>query len=326
MDLSEVTSPTLAAILRLFAHAKITVFSQDEQLRYRWIENPPDCWAATGIAGKPETDVLPPKAAALASAAKREVLTSGRAQWTDLWVETSRGTRYFDLFVAPQREQAGRIVGVEGLCVEVTDRRAHDATMESVAREQAHRTKNLLAVIQGLGTQTARSSASTEDFIEAFRGRIQSISRSQDLSIGPKRHGAKLSHLIETQVHPYVADIGRQLAFAGEDRYLTPTGALHVGLAFYELCIAATQFGSLAAPGGKVTVSATLVDSPDGTRPPCLEVIWRECGGVNGGAIEGFAKVLLQRIVPAAVGGQAAISETDAGRSYRLTIADTEFE
>jgi len=319
--------PNLAAILRLLAHAKVTVFAQDAQLRYRWIENPPQTWGAADVAGKSEVEVLPAKAAVIATAIKREVLDSGRAQWSELAVENHRGTQYFDLYVEPAHgpDETGQQAGVMGLAIDITDRRAHAATMESVAREQAHRTKNLLAVIQSLGTQTARSSASIEDFIESFRGRIQSISRSQDLSIGGKREGARLSELIASQVHPYMSDIGRQFSFAGEDCYLTATGALHVGLAFYELCIVATQSGSLSAADGRVAVTATVCE-PSQDRPRCLEVAWSEVDGPTAPAVDGFSKAMLERIVPAAVGGQASMTETAAGRRYTLTIAAAEFE
>lgn len=316
----------LAAILRLLGNAGVTAFAQDTNLRYRWIENPPAGWNVDAAAGKSDLDILPAKAAALATSAKREVLNSGRAQWIDFRVEDRHGTRHFDLYLEPEYDPSGNLAGISGLAVDVTDRRAHAATMESVAREQAHRTKNLLAVIQSLGTQTARSSASTEDFIESFRGRIQSISRSQDLSIGARRRGAKLSELIEAQVHPYINDVEHRFAFIGEDRYLNAAGALHVGLALYELCIASTQSGSLSQADGKVEVAAAIVDDPAGSRPRCLEVTWRETRRRATQAIDGFSKVLLERIVPAAVGGRATISENEAGRRYALTIAGTEFE
>jgi len=325
MEITLQDPPNLVAILRLLAQAKVTVFAQDADLRYRWIENPPETWHAADVAGKSEVDILPAKAAAMATAVKREVLDSGRAQWSELAVENHRGTRYFDLYIEPADGlKVGQSVGLVGLAIDVTDRRAHAATMESVAREQAHRTKNLLAVIQSLGTQTARSSASTEDFIESFRGRIQSISRSQDISIGPKRHGAKLSELIASQVHPYISEMER-FAFTGKDCYLSATGALHVGLAFYELCIAATQSGSLSVVDGKVALTAEVSNAAK-DRPRHLELTWSEIGGPAAPPIDGFSRALLERIVPAAVGGKATISETENGRRYALTIAGTEFE
>lgn len=198
--------------------------------------------------------------------------------------------------------------------------------MDAVAKELSHRTKNLLAVIQSLGTQTARSSDSTEDFIETFRGRIQSISRSQDLSIEATRHGAKLSDLVRTQVHPYVADIDRQFEFYGTDRYLTANSALHVGLALYELCISAVKSGALSTPGGKVRFAAEIVEgSDDGTRRN-LDITWCESNGPTSPPFEGFSKALLERVVPAAVGGRATLTDVAPGRCYALSIAQSEFD
>jgi two-component sensor histidine kinase len=326
--MNEQTPPpaNIATILRLLANAKVTAFAQDADLRYRWIENPPDGWIATDVDGRSEADFLPAKPAALATAVKREVLETGRARWTPLTVDKGERTQHFDLYVEPDHDGRGAVVGVAGLAVDITARHKQAATIDAVSREQAHRTKNLLAVIQSLGTQTARSAASTEDFIETFRGRIQSISRSQDLSIGPTRHGARLSDLIETQLHPYLIDIERQVAFSGEDRYLTAAGALHVGLALYELCITAIECGALSVPVGKVSIAAAIVDEATAGRPRRLDLTWRESGGPLARPVDGFSKILLERIVPAAVGGRATMSETDSGRSYELTIADSEFE
>jgi two-component sensor histidine kinase len=317
--------PDLDRILRVLGHASTTVFSQDTGLRYRWIESPPKSWKAANIAGRSDADVLSPAAAAIATAAKHEVLSSGHSQWVDLAVETDQGTEYFDLFVEPERDKAGTIVGIIGLAINGTNRRKQAETLEAVARDLSHRSKNLLAVIQSLATQTARAAPSPEVFIEEFRGRIQSISRSQDLSIGAKHRGAHLAELVETQVVPYVIDPSRRIDFKGVDCQLTPNAALHVGLALYELCIDAVRSGALSVPTGKVLVTAELVAaSPPATDKP-LRMTWRESDGPNGADADGFGKILLERIVPQSVGGRAALTQTDRGRSYELTISPSEF-
>jgi len=195
----------LLQILRLLGHAAVTVFSQDIDLRYRWIEGPPRSWKASDILGKSDAEVLPPTAAAVAVSAKREALSSGRPQWADLVVENNGASDYFDLFVEPDFDAAGVIIGVVGLALNVSDRRKQAETLEAVARDLSHRSKNLLAVIQSLATQTARAASSPEAFIDEFRGRIQSISRSQDLSIGAKNRGARLAELVETQLIRHLA-------------------------------------------------------------------------------------------------------------------------
>jgi two-component sensor histidine kinase len=317
--------PHLDRILRVLGHASTTLFSQDTGLRYRWIESPPRSWKASDIAGRSDADVLSPAAAAIAAAAKREALSSGHAQWVDLTVEADEGTEYFDLFVEPERDDAGTIVGIIGLAINISERRKQVETLEAVARDLSHRSKNLLAVIQSLATQTARAAASPDVFIEEFRGRIQSISRSQDLSIGAKHRGARLAELVETQVVPYVIDPSRRIDFKGVDCQLTPNAALHVGLALYELCIAAVRTGALSTPTGKVLVTAELVAAPPPATDKPLRMTWRESDGPTGGDAEGFGKVLLERIVPQSVGGRAALTKTGHGLRYELTISPSEF-
>jgi two-component sensor histidine kinase len=312
-------------ILRLLGHAAVTVFSQDVDLRYRWIEGPPSSWKATDVLGKSDADILPPAAAAVAVAAKREALSSGRPQWADLVVEGDGAPCYFDLFVEPMRDEAGAISGIIGLALDVSDRRKQAETLEAVARDLSHRSKNLLAVIQSLATQTARAASSPEAFIEEFRGRIQSISRSQDLSIGAKHRGARLAELVETQVVPYVVDPSRRIDFKGIDCLLTPNAALHVGLALYELCIAAVRSGALSTPEGKVLITAELIAADTHETGRRLRMTWRESAGPQGEDADGFGKILLERIVPLSVGGSAALTNTNQGRQYELIVSAGEF-
>jgi two-component sensor histidine kinase len=305
-------------ILHVLDSAAVTVFAQDIDLKYRWITNRPASWGTTDPAGQDDSGILPTTAAAIASALKRDVMSSGRAQWGDLAVEANGSSSYFELFIEPERDGAGSITGIRGLAVDVTGRRKQAETLEAVARDLSHRTKNLLAVIQSLAVQTAKNAPSTDAFIDQFRGRIQSISRSQDISIGSKRHGAKLSELVETQVVPYLGAPGR-VGFTGPDCTLSPNAALHVGLALYELCMA------LAGEGGEETVRITAeLDKSGSDGTPLLRVTWHESGRGTAGSIDGFSRVLLERIVPAAVGGNAALAES--GTDYTLTISAREYQ
>lgn len=312
-------------ILNVLNGAAVTVFAQDLDLKYRWIRNRPASWRAGDPVGRDESGVLPPAAAAIAAAVKRDVIATGRSQWGDLAIEADGSSTFFELFVEPDRDAAGCVVGVRGLAIDVTDRHKQAETLEAVARDLSHRTKNLLAVIQSLAVQTARNSGSTDIFIDHFRGRIQSISLSQDISIGAKRNGARLSELVERQVAPYFDRPGC-VSFEGVDCYLSPNAALHVGLALYELCIAAARDDQ--AHHGAIRVSAEM-DGADNGSAPSLRLTWQEAGdGVRGDntneGIEGFGRVLLERIVPAAVGGKSALTEDDT--RYSLTISAREYD
>ena len=237
-------------ILDVLGNARVTVFRQDKDLHYRWIANAAAGWRVADAAGKTEGEVWPAPAAAAATAAKREALATGRPQWAELTVDDEGISRSFDLFARPERDIDGAATGIVGLAVETTDRRRHAATLEAVAREFSHHSKNLLAIVQSLATHTALTSASPEEFLDRFRGRIQAIALSEELPGGPDATGRSLAELVRAQIEPCLPAADQQVGFGGVDAILSPNATLHVGLALHELCVASIRFGALADPDG----------------------------------------------------------------------------
>jgi len=315
-------------VLRLLHGASIAIFSQDTDLRYRWLENPPATWnAGADVRGRTDGDLLPAGAAATAVAVKREVLSTGRPHWAEFAVERNRARQHFELYVEAERDQAGAVSGVIGLALDVTERRKRVAALEAVVRQASHRSKNLLAILQSLAVQTARSAASTQDFIEQYRGRIQSISRSQDIALGPAAHGASLSDLIAAQVEPYVADAADRITFEGGDCELTGNATLHIGLALSELTVAAANSGALSLSDGRILITAErVIDAAVDPARTCLRLEWSERAGRPVPPPQGFTLQLLERLIPSALDGHSALTSTDDGIRYVLTVAPSQFQ
>ena len=59
------------------AHSNITLFEQDEELRYRWIYNPPLGFRAADVLGRTNGELVSPEEAARMGALDRAVLASG---------------------------------------------------------------------------------------------------------------------------------------------------------------------------------------------------------------------------------------------------------
>lgn len=319
-------------IERAFAFLAGTPISfsyQDPELRYVWFENAPADWDPAPAPGATDFDLLPEPAASALVAAKRGVLQTGTPRKHELPVGGTAGTRYFDLYLQPDRDESGAIVGLLSAIVDVTERRRSEAIRQTLLREVTHRSKNLLAIVTSLATQTSRTARSTQEFLERFNGRLQSLSRSQDLVTETNWRGARLGELISTQVAPYAAD-GRQIDLAGPDPYLKPNAALHVGLALHELAVNSVRCGALSSPKGHLSVTATrLADGVEsGSDKPALEMEWSENGegGVAAPESEEFGHVLLVKLVPAAVGGTAQLTDGRDGLCYRLTMMRREFE
>ena len=126
---------------------------------------------------------------------------------------TSGSRRWFDVRVDADRDETGQIIGIIGTSFDITEQKRREETLKTLLRELSHRSKNLLAIIQSLASQTARHSLTVPEFLVRFRGRIQSLSSSQDIVTDADWRGADLVKLIMMQVERYAPDGMQQIDF-----------------------------------------------------------------------------------------------------------------
>lgn len=310
-----------AKALAAVTNTEIVLFSQRADLIYDWVFNTAGAWFDGSAVGRTDRDILGETDAMRITAIKREVLQTGAAARFELPVPAGASLRWFDVRIA----RDGPAGGLVGSLREITDQKRREDTLKTLLRELSHRSKNLLAIIQSLASQTARHSMTVPEFLVRFRGRIQSLSSSQDIVTDTDWRGADLASLVRMQVERYAPDGMGQVSFAGPDVYLSPTASLHVGLALHELAVNAASYGSLSVPGGRVAISSQMIRD-DGER--CLLLEWQETGGpfVRTDHDPRFGTSTLERIVPNSVGGEAKLSYRRDGVHYRLTVPDAQFE
>jgi hypothetical protein len=85
--------------------------------------------------------------------------------------------------------------------------------------------------------------------------------------------------------------------------------------------------GALGNRDGRATLSS-LLDDPPGHDGRALVLRWQEAGGPEGSPIarSRFGRVLLERIVPSALGGSATVENTAPGRIvYELRVPGAQF-
>jgi two-component sensor histidine kinase len=198
--------------------------------------------------------------------------------------------------------------------------------LQTLLREVSHRSKNLLAIIQSVATQTGRFSGTVDDFLKRFRGRLQSLASSQDLVTMSNWRGADLRELAVNQVGRFCADPGRNIRFEGVNPYLNPNATLHFGLALHELAVNSVSFGALSKSDGLVTISA---DYPaQGEVGHALTLTWAEEIPHLAEPLKErrFGSLALERVVPASLNGKASFSAEDGRLEYRLTVPTGNFE
>jgi two-component sensor histidine kinase len=198
----------------------------------------------------------------------------------------------------------------------MAENRAYKEHLGFTLRELSHRTKNLLAVVQGLGRMIARRSDDIEEFEARFRGCIQALAYCHDLLVQHDWQGATLDELLRVQLAPFGGVDSRKISVQGPEVFLTPSAMQSLGLVLHELATNATKHGALSSPAGSVSISWTW-DTEDGAR-----VVWEEQGGppVAEPTHKGFGQVVFERI-GASLDGNITTEFRPGGFVCSVTIA-----
>ncbi len=217
---------------------------------------------------------------------------------------------------APLRDNQGLIVGICSIHRDIAIQRQHEKQLRLVMRELAHRSKNLLAIIISMATQTARHSANITDFTTRFTQRLLGLAHSHDLLIQENWRGAPLRALINSHLEPFIGGDTSRVILNGSDVIVDPKAAQNLGLALHELATNASKYGALSQPSGRIFISW------EKTAEGNFTVSWRESGGPNGVAPthRGFGQAVLERLAAQALEGHAQLEFTPQGVHWRMEM------
>src|SRR5207253_2025807 len=103
-----------------------------------------------------------------------------------------------------------------------------------VLRELAHRTKNLIAVIEAIARRVASVSPDLATFEHEFAARLQSLAASHDLLIQEDWRGAPIQALVEKQL-AFVRPGHSAMHIDGPALVLSAAACQNFGLGLHEL-------------------------------------------------------------------------------------------
>lgn len=258
-------------------------------------------------------------------ALKRTVAGTNTPASTEIDVTWATGVLTYRIDI--ERVDMAGMAGILSVITDISETRHRERILKTLLRELSHRSKNLLAIIQGIATQTARQALSLDYFLTKFRGRIQSLAYSQDLVTDSSWRGAYLFTLTERQLSAYWPDSETPISINGINAHLSPNATLHIGLALHELAVNSASYGAISAGVNSLMIdcSETILDEDE-----AIELAWVEHMPLAAALREvddhTFARTVLERVVPVAIGGKALYLTTPDRIEYRLTIPSREYE
>ena len=120
-------------------NSPVTVFEQDQDLRYVWIFNPKLGYDTAGVIGRTDAQLMDPASAARLETIKRSVIASGSPERREVAINAPDGSlQYFDVYVEPRHDPDGRVVGIICSATDLTDsKRAEGVLRQSESRLRA---------------------------------------------------------------------------------------------------------------------------------------------------------------------------------------------
>ena len=216
---------------------------------------------------------------------------------------------------AASLDEAGRVVRINGVTIDITDRKEADERQVLLAREVDHRARNALAVIQSIIRLTRAKSV--EEYVQALEGRIKALARAHTLLSDSRWRGADLATLVGEELAPYRAS--DKIQYNGPDISLQPATAQGLALALHELATNAAKHGALSSPAGKVSLEWAL-DSD------ALILRWSEEGGprIFEPSSRSFGLKVIVASIEQQLGGKAAFDWNPEGLRCAFAIPRTE--
>ncbi len=226
---------------------------------------------------------------------------------------------FLDVVCQPILGEKGEVSGlfVEGCDVTASVRAEQRQAL--LIRELHHRVRNTLATVQGVMNTTAKSSATIEDFQEAFAGRIASLAKTHAVMTEELDQSVSFEQLLNQELGFYADGASQRIRLSGPAVDLPSQIAVPLGMAVHELTTNAAKYGALATEAGRIAVDWSLAESPVGV---ALRWEWNEMDGptVSPPGREGFGSMLLKRVLSQQIGAEVNVAFEPEGFRLRMLV------
>lgn len=282
----------------------VSMFSCDASLQLKWSKNPPSPLDGDGFLSAIQDAIIEGVSSRRIVDAARWVIRTGDTFYGLCVVEMGPETRRFEVSIYPHTND--HIIAV---ATDLGINEPRERAVRSLSLELAHRTKNLMAVISSLATQTSRRFQSADDFKRRFLAQIGSLSLAHDAIAKTGWTGAPLQQIVRAQIENGTNPM--RAAFSGDARdvMLSPNAAQNIAMVVHDLT-------SACKPGASFDVEAGFGDDGALRLSLTTELPVNQAG---------LWCDLLEKVAPLALDGTGTIEIDDTALRYQLTLSTDHF-
>jgi len=289
----------------LFESASDLVFALDPDLRIMSVNQ-----AAQRILGLAPEDMIGQPLAAFVDADEASKFRIGGTFEVGLRGKDPRSLVTLEVRASFLKDAAGVPTGIHAIARDVSERKEAEARQGILLRELQHRTKNILAVVQSLVTNTLRNSTTVAQAHEALLGRLHAVATAQEFVSADGGTGAPLLTLIDGELAPFAGRVRME----GPAMVVGNSFAQTFTLVIHELATNAAKYGAFSVPDGYVIMAWKIEPGPD--EEPLFHLSWVERGGprVSLPKGSGFGRKIIGLL------GQPTIQYLPEGLEYRVSF------
>ena len=294
---------TLDLLFLSLRAAGVSVFAQDKDLRYIWIGGDYFGCDPEASLGLGDADLVPAELVEPLAVLKQKVLETGQPAQEDLPYQKQGKTIWCNVQIEPWRSRNGEVISLLGAVSDISERKSTEQHIRTLLSELAHRSKNLLTVIQVMARRSVSPDLSSAVFVDSFIERLSGLAQSHDLLAREDWRGISMHELVSSQIGHLKSDVSARLTSHGPNLVLTPVAAQNLGMALHELSTNAVKYGALSVESGEVEISWSVRSDDQGHN--LLRLSWIERGGprVDAPTRRGFGRFVIEAIAARALSG-----------------------
>ncbi len=220
----------------------------------------------------------------------------------------------------PTRRSDGTIDRWYGTITDIHESKRLLEARDLLARELAHRIKNIFAVMSGLVRLKAKGHPESREFADDLAGAIGALGRAHDFvrpdtSRDETAEGGSLHGLLAHIFEPYREGAVSRVEVSGDDAEVTVRSATPVAMVFHELATNSSKYGALSVAEGRAVIGMTRDDE-------AVTIEWREIGGppVAEPSASGFGTRLIDASVSSQLRGTIERSWLPEGFAAKIRV------